>query len=116
MTIASIGSVEKIQSAMRSQETALNRAVEMAQKASGAQPARDPSSPSFAERLGASMQSVADAQNDASQMRRAYELGEENDLSKVMVAQQVSSLGFQLALNVRNKALTAYKDIMNMPV
>jgi flagellar hook-basal body complex protein FliE len=28
----------------------------------------------------------------------------------------VSSLGFQLTLNLRNKALSAYKDIMNMPV
>jgi flagellar hook-basal body complex protein FliE len=33
-----------------------------------------------------------------------------------MVTQQVSSLGFQMALNVRNKVLSAYKDIMNMPV
>ena len=39
-----------------------------------------------------------------------------NDLAKVMVSQQVSSLAFQLTLNVRNKALSAYKDIMNMPV
>jgi flagellar hook-basal body complex protein FliE len=28
----------------------------------------------------------------------------------------VSSLGFQMVLNVRNKMLSAYKDIMNMPV
>jgi flagellar hook-basal body complex protein FliE len=34
----------------------------------------------------------------------------------VMINQQVSSLGFQLTLNVRNKMLSAYKDIMNMPV
>jgi flagellar hook-basal body complex protein FliE len=46
----------------------------------------------------------------------AYETGAEQDLTKVMVAQQVSSLGFQLTLNLRNKALSAYKDIMNMPV
>ena len=45
-----------------------------------------------------------------------FELGTENDLAKVMVTQQVSSLAFQLTLNVRNKALSAYKDIMNMPV
>jgi flagellar hook-basal body complex protein FliE len=49
-------------------------------------------------------------------MTQNYELGKENDLAKVMVAQQVSSLGFQLALNFRNKALSAYKDILNMPV
>jgi len=37
-------------------------------------------------------------------------------LAKVMIGQQVSSVAFQLTLNVRNKALSAYKDIMNMPV
>jgi flagellar hook-basal body complex protein FliE len=49
-------------------------------------------------------------------MTKAYELGTETDISKVMISQQVSSLGFQLTLNVRNKMLSAYKDIMNMPV
>mgnify|MGYP005733340425 FL=1 len=47
---------------------------------------------------------------------KAFDLGVETDLSKVMVDQQVSSLGFQLTLNIRNKMLSAYKDIMNMPV
>ena len=44
------------------------------------------------------------------------ELGKTGDLASVMVDQQISSLGFQFALNVRNKALSAYRDIMNMPV
>jgi flagellar hook-basal body complex protein FliE len=62
------------------------------------------------------MKSVADAQNQSAQITKDFELGRENDLSKVMVQQQVSSLGFQLTLNVRNKLLSAYKDIMNIPV
>ena len=49
-------------------------------------------------------------------MTKSYEVGIEKDLSKVMVSQQVSSLGFQMTLNVRNKMLSAYIDIMNMPV
>ncbi len=43
-------------------------------------------------------------------------MGQEQDLAKVMVSQQISSLGFHLTMNVRNKVLSAYKDIMNMPV
>jgi len=62
------------------------------------------------------LRDVAQSQNVASDLATAYETGAEQDLSKVMVAQQVSSLGFQLTLNLRNKALSAYKDIMNMPV
>ena len=70
----------------------------------------------FADRMGGAIREVAHAQNDAADLTKAYELGTENDISKVMVSQQVSSLGFQLTLNVRNKMLSAYKDIMNMPV
>ena len=66
--------------------------------------------------MGGALREVANAQNDAANLTKAYELGVENDISKVMISQQVSSLGFQLTLNVRNKMLSAYKDIMNMPV
>ena len=60
--------------------------------------------------------SVAKAQSEAAQITKNYELGKEQDLTKVIVNQQVSKLAFQLTLNVRNKVLSAYKDIMNMPV
>ena len=72
--------------------------------------------PSFKERLGDGLRNVADVQKDAAELAKNFELGTENDIAKVMVSQQVSSLAFQLTLNVRNKALSAYKDIMNMPV
>jgi len=71
---------------------------------------------SFQGRLGDGLRNVADAQHNAAEIATNFELGTENDLAKVMVSQQVSSLAFQLTLNVRNKALSAYKDIMNMPV
>ena len=72
--------------------------------------------PSFSQRISDGLNDVAKSQNDASQLAKDFELGTENDLSKVMVSQQISSVGFQLTLNLRNKALSAYKDIMNMPV
>ena len=70
----------------------------------------------FSDRISTAIKSVADSQNHSAQITKEFELGQETDLSKVMVQQQVSSLGFQLTLNVRNKLLSAYKDIMNMPV
>ena len=70
----------------------------------------------FSDRIGDALGNVAKAQSDSAALTKAYEFGTENDLSKVMVQQQVSSLGFQMTLNVRNKVLSAYKDIMNMPV
>ena len=70
----------------------------------------------FGERITNAIDQVASAQNRTAELVKAYEMGVENDISKVMINQQVSSLGFQLTLNVRNKVLSAYKDIMNMPV
>ena len=70
----------------------------------------------FTDRIGNALNQVADAQSKSAKLAEAYETGAEHDLAKVMVSQQVSSLGFQLTLNVRHKVLRAYKDIMNMPV
>ena len=70
----------------------------------------------FTDRITNAIEQVAEAQNKTASLTKAYEMGMENDISKVMVSQQISSLGFQMTLNVRNKVLSAYKDIMNMPV
>jgi flagellar hook-basal body complex protein FliE len=75
-----------------------------------------PNIDNFSDRISTAIKSVADSQNQSAQITKDFELGLETDLSKVMVQQQISSLGFQLTLNVRNKLLSAYKDIMNMPV
>ena len=70
----------------------------------------------FGSRIEKALDSVANAQNISAKTTKDFELGLENDLTKVMINQQLAGLGFQMTLNVRNKVLTAYKDIMNMPV
>jgi flagellar hook-basal body complex protein FliE len=70
----------------------------------------------FGDRIETAFDQLKASQTQASQSARAWELGMEQDLAAVMVDQQVASLGFQLTLNVRNKALGAYRDIMNMPL
>ena len=42
--------------------------------------------PSFSERMGGAVREVADAQNTSAALTRAYEMGEVQDLSKVMVS------------------------------
>ena len=91
--------------------TATNSHLEKAEKMIGVE-----KNNAFGDRISTAIKSVADAQTQSAQVSKDFELGKETDLSKVMVQQQVSSLGFQLTLNVRNKLLSAYKDIMNMPV
>ena len=70
----------------------------------------------FSKKINDAINSVAESQNKASEITKDYELGKETDLTKVIMQQQISSIAFQMTLNVRNKVLSAYKDIMNMPV
>ena len=70
----------------------------------------------FSKKINDAINSVADSQNKASKITKDYELGKETDLTKVIMQQQISSIAFQMTLNVRNKVLSSYKDIMNMPV
>jgi flagellar hook-basal body complex protein FliE len=49
-------------------------------------------------------------------MRAAFERGEDVPLTDVVLSMQKSSLAFEATLQVRNKVLKAYEDIMNMPV
>ena len=70
----------------------------------------------FSKKINDAINSVAESQNKASKITKDYELGKETDLTKVIMQQQISSIAFQMTLNVRNKVLSSYKDIMNMPV
>ncbi len=70
----------------------------------------------FSSKIHNALKEVADTQTKANQITKDYELGKENDLTKVVMQQQVANIAFQLTLNIRNKVLSSYKDIMNMPV
>ena len=76
----------------------------------------EPEDGGFLESIKSAIDNVSDTQKKSAELTKNFELGIENDLTKVMIQQQLSSLGFQMTLNVRNKVLSAYKDIMNMPV
>jgi flagellar hook-basal body complex protein FliE len=55
-------------------------------------------------------------QVQSSNMRAAYDRGEDIALTDVVLGMQKSSLAFEATLQVRNKVLKAYEDILNMPV
>lgn len=74
------------------------------------------SAENFADLLSESMNAVAKEQNKSSDMKTAFEKGEDVDLTEVMVQAQKASLSFQAMTQVRNKLVEAYKDIKNMPI
>ena len=90
--------------------------VARAQVEAGVQP--NPSEEtSFGDLLKRSIDAVNETQQGASALRTAFEKGADDlDLADVMIAVQKSSISFQAMVEVRNKLVEAYKDVMNMPV
>lgn len=70
----------------------------------------------FASVFKAMLVSVNRAQQGATKLAESFQAGQEQDLAGVMIAQQKARLGFQTTLQVRNKVVSAYQDIMNMPI
>ena len=72
--------------------------------------------PDFRSAIASALQQVNTQQAKASDLSEAYERGDTHDIVSVMIERQKASLGFETTLQVRNKLLSAYRDIMNMPV
>lgn len=70
----------------------------------------------FASAMKSALHDVNGLQSNAEQVTNAYERGDTTDIAAVMLAREKASVGFQATLQVRNKLLSAYKDIMSMPV
>ncbi len=73
--------------------------------------------PGFAETLQNSLRRVNDTQVEAKQVAEAFEMGKPGvDLVKVMIASQQSQIALRATVEVRNRLVQAYQDIMNMPI
>lgn len=73
--------------------------------------------PDFSQVLKSAIDQVGQAQQQAQQMSENFASGQGNvNLQDVMVNLQKANLSFQQMVQVRNKLVTAYQDIMNMPV
>ena len=71
----------------------------------------------FAAMFKQTLSAVNETQQTAGNMTKAFETGDTNvSLAEVMVSTQKASVSFQAMLQVRNKLVEAYKDVMNMPV
>ncbi len=71
----------------------------------------------FAELLKTSIDKVNETQQQAARLKEAFQKGDPNvQLSEVMVAMEKSSVSFQALLQVRNKLVSAYQEIMNMQI
>ncbi|WP_076071920.1 flagellar hook-basal body complex protein FliE [Sphingomonas montana] len=72
--------------------------------------------PDFGTAMKDAIGQVNAMQSQSAAAAESYDKGETTDIAAVMLAREKASVGFQATLQVRNKLLSAYKDIMSMPV
>ena len=71
----------------------------------------------FADALKNTLDQVSGAQKKTEELGKRFAMGDDSvNLSDVMISMQKSSIAFQATVQVRNKLVSAYHDIMNMQV
>ena len=78
---------------------------------------QDSNAPRFGDMLKTAVEKVNDTQMEAARLTTAFEKGDPSlDLPEVMIAVQKANISFEAMRQVRNKLVSAYQEIMNMPV
>ncbi len=70
----------------------------------------------FGKALTSAIAGLNQVQNEADDKSVQLAAGNPIDLHEVMLARETASLDFQLALQVRNKLVEAYQDVMRMQI
>jgi len=93
------------------------RAVAAQATVTPASTAQAPASQDFSAMLKSAVDEVNTAQLDARMLTRQFEAGDPDvNLQDVVLSLQKASLSFQTMVQVRNKLVSAYQEIMNMQV
>lgn len=72
---------------------------------------------SFGDAMANALKSVSAQQNEAGRLQREVQLDNPTvSLEETMVAMQKAQVGFQATLQVRNRLVSAYSEIMNMQI
>lgn len=98
------------------QKNAAPRGVGAASETARVTQASDVEQPTFVSTFQAQLRKVSELDAQEETATEAYEKGETTDIAQVMLTSQRSSIAFEATLQVRNKLLSAYKDIMSMPI
>lgn len=71
---------------------------------------------SFAEMLKGSVEKVNSMQNEADQAVQDLLVGKDQNIHQVMIAVEKANLSFNMMMQVRNKIINAYEEIMRTQV
>jgi flagellar hook-basal body complex protein FliE len=89
----------------------------MAAKAQGIQQPTAGARGDFSTLMKTALDRVNETQQQASAMKTSFESGGSDvDIAQVMLASQKSRIAFEAVTQVRNRLVSAYQEIMNMPI
>lgn len=71
---------------------------------------------SFADFLKNAIEDVNKLQLESESLNEAFAMGKTDNIHQVMIAAEKAEIALQFTIQVRNKILEAYQEIMRMPV
>lgn len=72
--------------------------------------------PKFSDMVTDLLQSVNGVQNEAAAIQQAYLAGDEVELHQMMIKAEEAGISMDLLLEIRNRLVDAYNDLMRMPL
>lgn len=71
---------------------------------------------SFADFLNNAISDVNKLQLESERLNEAFAMGKNDNIHEVMIAAEKADIALQFTVQLRNKLLDAYQEIMRMPV
>ncbi|MXP41568.1 flagellar hook-basal body complex protein FliE [Altererythrobacter soli] len=117
MSVNGIGGAGSVQQIISLRQQIIDRSslLQELHQAKGSQAPAEPGG-GFADTLKNALDGVSATQSKASDLSAQYERGEVTDIAKVMLARQEAGVAFEATLQVRNKLLSAYQEIMRIGI
>jgi len=114
--VSGVGATSGVSDIMNLRQQIIDRSQALQQVRAGDAASATTQAPgnSFTGALKSALDTVNQTQTHAEAVTGAYETGQVTDIAKVMLARQQSSVAFEATLQVRNKLLSAYSDIMKL--
>lgn len=71
---------------------------------------------SFGEYLNSALTKVTNLENQADQLKEDFALGKTDNIPEVLIAGEKANIALQFTMQIRNKVVDAYSEIMRMQI
>ncbi len=71
---------------------------------------------SFGEYLKSALMEVTELENQSDQLKQDFALGKTDNIPEILIASEKASIALQFTIQIRNKVVDAYSEIMRMQI